>query len=258
MKEISFIIVNYKSRNFLEKCADSIGKKAKNFDFEIIIVNNDEKNLEIESENIKNIKILEINKNMGFGASCNRGADKAEGEISCFLNPDAQILSGNLGEILESFKNNKEAGIIGPKVIEKNGDTQKWSAGKEMDLVEVLRSNLGFPRSRKIWESDEETEADWATGAAMFIKKDLFTELGGFDENFFLYFEDIDLCKRARERGKKVIYFPYFKVRHIGGASSANRNNQKKEYYESQDYYFEKWFGRNKKNLVRFLRKFHF
>lgn len=255
MKKIAFIIVNYRSREYLRGCLASVFENLGDFYFEVIIVNNDEERLDdFERENIK---IIEINQNIGFGASSNRGAKEAEAEILCFLNPDTEILSKNIEDLIGEFEKDKKIEIVGPKVVDERGYVQKWSAGREINLKEIIKSNLGFPDSKKVWGGDKKIEADWVTGAAMFIKKETFEKLGGFDEKFFLYFEDIDLCKRVRERGDKIIYFPDFQVKHLGGKSNRNKKEQKKEYYKSQDYYFEKWFGKKTKSLIRFLRKLH-
>lgn len=269
--KLSFIIVNYKSREYLNRCVASIFKNVRGVDFEIIVVNNDEESISknsffipfsLSSGSLKReqffekVKVVEVSKNKGFGSSCNNGVKKAGGEILCFLNPDTEILSDNIKELLSEFI--ESVGVVGPKVIDESGEMQKWSVGKNIDLIEVLKNNFGFSESKKVWESDKKMEPDWVTGATMLIRKNLFLKLGGFDEKFFLYFEDIDLCKRAQKAGKSIIYFPKFKVKHIGGKSSRNKKEQKKEYYKSQDYYFEKWYGKKTSWLLGFLRKFHF
>ncbi|MDO8529729.1 MAG: galactosyltransferase-related protein, partial [bacterium] len=85
--------------------------------------------------------------------------------------------------------------------------------------------------------------------------KNIFQEINGFDENFFMYFEDVDLCKRVREKGYKIIYLPEFIVKHLSGKSLKNKREQKRYFYSSQDYYFEKHFGKMTSNLVKLLRR---
>jgi len=249
--KLSFIIVNYRSKRYLKKCVVSLFNKIKDVNFEIIIVNNDENDL-IELENAK---IINLKKNVGFGKANNIGAQKAVGEFLCFLNPDTIILSENIGKIIKEFKRNSVAGIIGPRLIGKFNETQWWCAGVEITLWDLIKNNLGFKKSRRIWESRIKKEADWVSGAALFIPRPLFLKLGGFDENFFMYFEDVDLCRRAKELGKKIIYFPEVKIKHWGGKSNTCEKNQKKEYYESQDYYFKKYHGRLIGWAVRVLRR---
>ena len=267
MKKISIIIVNYKSREYLDECMTSIFNNFGDLGFEIIIINNDrahilpkadEVRLGLEMANDEKVKIIEVGKNNGFGTSCNIGAKKSSGDILLLLNPDTKVLSNNVEKLLDEFKKDKNIGIIGSNILEEDEFIQKWSAGKELNIMEIIKNNLGLSKNKKILKNKEQREVDWVTGAAMFIRRDLFLEMGGFDEMFFLYFEDIDLCKRVRESGKKVILFPEFKIKHFGGKSSKDKKKQKREYYKSQDYYFEKWFGKKTKRLLRFLRKFHF
>ena len=278
--ELSIIIVNYQSEEYLKKCLLSLRNKIKDFEPEIIVVNNDDKKINIMSFRAPDasrgveksrdpsassdmlsdcaqddIKIINSGENLGFGKANNLAAKNASGEILWFLNPDTKIIPENIKELLNKFSSNPKVGIIGPKLITESGNIQGWIAGYETNLWNLIRNNLGFPKSKKIWESEEKKEADWVTGAAMFIKKDLFQKLGGFDEKFFMYFEDEDLCKRARQTGYKVIYCPNFIVRHLGGKSFENKKEQKKYYYASQDYYFQKHFGKFTAFWVKVLRK---
>lgn len=207
---------------------------------EIIIVNNDKKESLMEiKKNFPEIKILKQKKNFGFGPACNLGAKNATGELLFFLNPDAEIISGQLQDIFIEFLNEK-IGVLGCKIITKSEQVQPWSAGVEKNLKDLFKNNLGIKRSKKIWESQKKITADWVAATAMFIRRDLFQRLGGFDEKFFMYFEDVDLCRRVQKTGKKIIYFPGLTVMHSGGSSFENKKNQKKHYYLSQEYYFKK------------------
>jgi len=263
--KLSFIIINYRSREYLEKCISSVFECVQNVGFEIIVVNNDleklkcnEKRSDANNKFKNNLKIIEVNENIGFGRGCNVGAKEAKGEILCFLNPDTEIVSKSIDNILKEFESNKEVGVIGSKIIEKNGKVQDWIVGGELTLGKIIKNNIGIISDKKIWNSKEKQDVDWVTGAVLFIRKNLFEKIDGFDKNFFMYFEDIDLCKRVRLEKYKIIYFPNFIVQHLGGGSVKSRKMQKKEYYKSQDYYFEKWFGKKTKNILRFLRKFYF
>ena len=246
--QVSFIIVNYNSRRFLRDCISSVKKNSASLSCEIIIANNDSDVL-----NFPEAKILSLKNNLGFGAGCNAGAKIAQGEILCFLNPDTEILA-SIKKIINYFSTDKRIGVIGPKLITQENKTQYWCAGVETNLWNILRNNLGFPKSKKIWNSQESVECDWVSGAALFIKKSVFREVQGFDEDFFVYYEDEDLCKRVKEKRYKIIYFPEFTVRHFGGKSFENKKNQKESYYKSQDYYFKKHFGKISTNLLKLIR----
>lgn len=259
--KISFIIVNYRSAGVLKKCITSVFDNAKETNFEIVVVNNEKDkltNFGLDANIFSQLEIVEIGENVGFGKACNAGTQKAKGDIFCFLNPDAEIMSHNLSDIVEEMERDQNVGIIGPKIIKKDGAVQSWSVGKEFRLIDLVMNHLGLSRSEKMWKCDRKICVDWVTGAALFSRRDVFEALEGFDEAFFLYFEDMDLCKRARFLGRRVLYFPDFSVVHHGGRSMKSEKQQKKAYYDSQDYYFEKHFGKKEGFFVRMLRKVFF
>jgi GT2 family glycosyltransferase len=238
--KLSIIIVNYQSEKYLAKCISSIQEKVLGVEYEIIVVNND-KNTLLEAKLPKEIKTINSGKNIGFGAACNLGSRMAQGEILCFLNPDTEIISEKITELIQEF-NSANIGIVGPRLVDKKNNTQEWIAGQEVTILSTLLNNLGYKRDKKIWESNSPVECAWVSGAAMFIRKDIFQKLGGFDEKFFMYFEDTDLCRRARQLGHKVLYFPEFLIKHLGGKSFVDKKTQKAYYYKSQCRYFGKYF----------------
>jgi GT2 family glycosyltransferase len=238
----SVIVVNFRSEQYLEGCLASVCNWIGSDEAEIIIVNNDpDKDLKMIQKNFPQVILIDTGKNLGFGKAANLGAQKALGNILFFLNPDAEIGSKNSQEVLNMIKENINWGIVGARLENEHYKVQEWIAGKETSLVELFWNNIGFPRSRRLWECKEKTKVDWISAAAIFIRRDLFLEVGGFDENFFMYFEDMDLSKRIRNIGKEIIYYPDFVVSHKGGRSYGNdRESQKAHYYDSQELYFKK------------------
>jgi GT2 family glycosyltransferase len=255
--DISVIIPNYRSECYLVKSIASVREKIGSlFNAEIILVNNDEKE---RLENVKNlfkdVFIIDHGKNIGFGAAINLGARIAQGNYLLFLNPDCEIMSGDIRQIIDEFESDKNIGVLGCQLVGENGSIQKWSAGTEMTTVNLIKNNLGFSSSRKIWENENKIKASWVAGTAMFIRKELFKELGGFDEEYFMYFEDVDLCKRAEEAKKKNYFFPHFKVKHHGGGSYEDKKRQKKHYYDSQRHYFKKHNGKISYYILNILQQ---
>ncbi|MFA6383565.1 MAG: glycosyltransferase family 2 protein [Parcubacteria group bacterium] len=240
-KELSIVIVNYRSEKYLGKCISSIKEKILDADYEIIVVNNDKEKL-LEAQLPKEIRLINSGGNIGFGAACNLGAKSAQGEILCFLNPDTEIISSSFSGVLYKFAKDNKLAIVGPKLVNEGGETQEWIAGGEITIWSTILNNFGYKRDQKIWESVAPMECAWVSGAAMFIRKDIFDRLGGFDEKFFMYFEDSDLCRRARQLGYKVLYFPEFIVKHFGGKSWLDKKTQKAYYHKSQRRYFSKYF----------------
>lgn len=234
---LSIIIVNYKSEKYLEKCVSSIKEKLLDVDYEIIIVNNDK---DLGAVPLKNINWIRTGKNMGFGTACNLGAKNARGKFICFLNPDTEIISENISELLNKLKNNDNIAAIGPRLLTEDGKTQWWCAGKEFSLWRLVKNNIGLTESKKIWESQKEIFADWVSGAAFFIKKEIFKKTKGFDEKFFLYFEDEDLCRRIKSLGYDILYCPEFSILHKGGRSRESFLKQKMQFFKSMLLYIRK------------------
>ena len=252
---LAIIIVNYQSQAYLRTCLESIYRQIKSMPCEIVVVNNDEQeDILALKKDFPEIKIIKTEKNIGFGRGANLGVENSRGEWLLFLNPDTELLSDH-AKTIRLFEKISAVGIIGPKLVDENDVLQEWIAGAEITLGSLICNKFGFGQSKKIWESAVSREADWISGAVLTIRRELFAELKGFDENIFMYFEDVDLCRRARAAGKKIIYFPEEKIRHWGGRSSADKKAQKKNYYTAQDYYFCKHYGRTYAGLVRFLRK---
>jgi len=256
-KKLSIIIIPFRSVGHLERCVASIYKKlGDSFSWEIILVNNDkDQNIISFPMDFSKIKLLDHKKNVGFGTGINLGAKLAEGEFLLILNPDTEIITDNISKVFDEFSKDDKIGIIGGGILDRKNQNQEWSAGKELSLYDLARNNLGVSRSESIWNSSRKTECDWVAGTVMFIKKDLFEKLGGFDEKFFMYFEDMDLCRRVRQLGKKIIFFPEFKIFHGSGESYEDKRLQKKHYYDSMEKYFQKNHGWLSWIIVKIFRK---
>ncbi len=259
--DISFIIVNYKSAHLLSACIASIQKNSLDLLTETIIINNDDVALSL---NLPKVTVLNQADNLGFAKACNIGARAATGKFIFFLNPDAELLTSNLDVLIDTL-GQEDVAIVAPNLLNTENKSQQWSAGSDITPLEILKNNLGIVSSKKIWTSSVPTEAEWVSGAAFMLSKKLFLEIDGFDEHFFMYFEDVDLCRRFRTAGKKIILLPSVKVRHLSGKSRTSHSSQKAQYYFSQNYYLKKHFSPTKalaihclKKVVLFLRTYSF
>jgi len=255
-KKLSVIIVNYRSEGYLKRCIASIYNQASQNETEIIVVNNDEKEeLDNISKEFPEINIVNLRKNVGFGAANNIGVKKAQSSHLLFLNPDTEIIKIDIAEVTRKMDDDPTAGIIGVKIIDAGGGLQEWAVGfSEVNLLDLIRNNVGL--AKKFMSAGESAkEIFWVSGAAFFMPKKLFWEVGGFDEKYFLYYEDVDLCKAVRKAGKKIRHMPEVVVKHIGGGSHADEARQKADFYVSQEYYFQKHFGPVQAKLVKILRK---
>ncbi|KKQ45180.1 MAG: glycosyl transferase family 2 [Candidatus Moranbacteria bacterium GW2011_GWC2_37_8] len=246
--DISVIIINYRSEKFLAPCISSVQTFFKNISYEIIIINNDSTSLKDIAE-IPYVKVMNLPLNEGFATACNIGAEIAKSKILFFLNPDTQIANMIEDELISAL-NFPGVGIVAPTLILPNKEIQPWSAGQSLNLWALLKNN--FAENKHF--NNKEAAFDWVSGAAFFISKKLFTTINGFDEKFFMYFEDIDLCKRIRNKKFLIHRLSSFSVIHFGGQSYDNKALQKEHYYASQDYYFKKHFGILISYLVKVIR----
>lgn len=256
-KDLSVIIVTFNDSGHLKRCIDSVYKKFSPLSsWEIILVNNDKRqDVQKLPVDFSKIRLIDHGENVGFGSAMNMGAKIAKGEHLLIFNPDTEVVSNNISALLGEFSRDKDIGIVGGGVFSRDGNKQAWSAGKEISFYDLVRNNLGISRSKDIWNSEKMTPCDWVAGTSMFIKKDLFDKIGGFDEEFFMYFEDMDLCRRVRKEGKKVVFFPEFKIYHGSGKSYNDKRLQKSHYYDSMEQFFKKNASLPSYFTVKLLRK---
>lgn len=248
---ISVIIVQYNNSRLTYTAIESFRKFHKG-NYEIILVDNGstEPDAVEFAKDIPGLKLICLDTNLGFGKANNLAAQKSSGDILLFLNNDTVTTSEFLHKIEEEFSSDSSIGIIGPKLFNSDGSLQ-LSYGKLPSLfVEftdklfysmVDKKNklaLNYLKNRYL----EKECTGWVTGAALFIRKNLFSDLNGFDESFFMYFEDKELCKRVIDSGNKVVFSPESSLIHLRGASlnDPNREFLDKKYRESQLIYYKK------------------
>lgn len=250
----SIIIINYKTPELTAQCLRGLLALPKPENREIIIIDNasgDDSVAKLKTEFQDKIQIISNRINLGFAGANNQGAALAQGELLLFLNSDTIIKDDILSSCEAIFKGDNKIGIVSPRLMLENGEPQKMAYNHFPTLWKLItrksKQEIRVPSEAKI------LEVDWVSGCALVIKKDLFNKLGGWDDNFFLYFEDVDLCKRTKELGYKVVVNLKTSLIHLGGKSLAKQSERKKYYYEAQDYYFEK----NKKYLSQMIIKFY-
>lgn len=250
---ISIIIVNYRSKNDLIRCLFDLSSLPCAHDLEVIIVNNDPDQLLIPTHSFTQ-HIIEVNQNIGFGCAHNYGIAFASRPYLLLLNPDTHSFSSNFLDILELLADHKT--IAAPQIFNKNGSIQKWSCGNRVTPWSIIANNFGI--YKRSWNTSRIRSVYWVSGAALFISRTLFQKLGGFDESFFLYYEDVDLCERLQKIGGRVLLDPHATLIHTsGGSSRKTRLFQKKCYYRSQDLFITKHFSSVHGFFLRILRVFH-
>ena len=256
----SFIIVNYRSVDCLASWFESLihtGLRPEKY--EVIIANNDpdERSALMTLKQEYSFRLIDTGQNPGFGASINQVVPLVFGHYLVFCNPDTRFINGDMNALPQLFEEDPLLGAIGLQLVTAWGRPERWSVGESITLWQIIKNNLSYFSIRKpLWEHTEPTIVDWVSGAAFIIPKEIFQKLGGFDEQFFLYFEDADLCERVRQPGLHILYYPLIRLRHTGGQSMPSLREQKCSYFKSQLYYFRKHRPWWEATLLSFLRRF--
>ena len=245
--KFSVITVNYKSWPYTMRCIDSLYGTGYE-EFEVVVVDNDP---EVPPEIAHPVSLIRNPENVGFARACNQGVAASSGEYVVFVNPDTLVEVGFF-EALERFLDeNPRAGVVSPRLVGADGDPQ-LTARKELTFVSGILGRTSlltrlFPKSRVVrrffpaaQELSGPTRVDWVSGTCMAVRREILEEIGPLDERFFMYFEDADLCRRAREAGWLVYYLPQIEVFHHSGASSRNRARAIWDLHKSAFLYHRK------------------
>ncbi len=227
---LSIIIINYKTFEVTSECITSVYKLLKKEipeKIEVIVVDNGSGKGEVvkfhKLRDKAGFKFLSSEKNLGFSGGCNFGAEMAEGQILFFLNSDTQVKKG-VSEMINFLIKNQKVGIIGAKLEKPNGKIEK-SAGKFYNLLNLFLmlflsgEKLGLVR----FAPTKVRKVDWVSGGALMIKKNLFQKLEGFDEEYFMYVEDMDLCLRSQKEGLETFYFADSRIIHKEHGSGSRK-----------------------------------
>lgn len=222
-KKISAVIVTFNSQKTIKECIDSI--LTLNPGVEIIVFDNNssDKTCSVVKSFGKNVVLIESDDNLGFGKGNNRAAKAASGDYLIFLNPDTKLVTPRGFDILvKTLRNNKSFGLVGPKLLYPDGKTRKTVRNLPTVFGAFEEYILGRKGAYDFYTPDCSSlcEVESIVGACMAIKKDLFDKVGGFDERYFLYYEDLQLCKDVRNLLRlKVGYLPSVSLEHIEGVS---------------------------------------
>jgi hypothetical protein len=218
--DVSIVIVSYNTRDLLDACLTSIYRSRPGMAFEVIVVDNNSSDGSVPmlQSRFKLVSVIINNENLGFAAACNQGIRIARGEYILLLNSDTEILSDTLfrlRRLLSSIRPELKIGIIGCKIVNSDG-TLQYSAGKFPSIWSTITDMFKPRHKRKYYLSgyDEAHEVDWVTGAFMLIDRRLIQDAGLMDERYFMYYEEVDYCLKAKNMGWKVFYWPSIGIIH--------------------------------------------
>jgi hypothetical protein len=246
---VSVILINHNRQNDTRRAIESLKRFSP--DAEIILVDNhsDDNSVEVFRRELPGVTLLPLDENYGFGVANNRGAEIAHGEYLLILNNDTELLEDTPLKLVTIMKQNEHIGALGPMIVNPDGSFQ-WSFGSQPTFLNEWRTRQAtrklLRRGRTYQDSFAEQfaggcDVDWLTGAALMIPKKLFDQIGGFNESYFIYFEDADICKRIRNLGYSVRYEPVGKLIHYGGIDTPIRRPARLhfEYRKSEVLYYK-------------------
>jgi GT2 family glycosyltransferase len=263
--DLSIIIVTWNSQEFIRNCLDSIFLSQGNFNIEVILVDNNssDETVKIVEQLYPQVNLIQNKKNLGYAKANNQGIEEAKGKYILLLNPDTQVLEDALSLMYEFMEENPDVGALGPKLL--NPDKSVQASCRQFPTFSTLiwefsGLNRLFPRSRVFgrWRMgyfgcDKQREVDQPMGSCLMLRRATLEDVGIFDENFVMFFNDVDLCYRIKKRDWKIYFYPEAKVIHYKGAST---KKAKARMIWLSHLAFYKFFQKHKTGLVNRLLLF--
>jgi len=251
--KISVIVISFNGLAFIHDCLETVRLSLETTDAEIIVVDNGSTDgtLELIKDKFPDVNLVENKKNLGFARAANQGFDKAQGQYILLLNQDTRIRNYAIAKLAGKMQSDPKIGTIGPKFIGFDGRLQKAcrSFPRYRDFLYIITGlSTLFPESKIFshWKMGwfdhlSEREVDQPMGAALMIRRSLLEELGGFDERFRIFFNDVDFCRRAKSSGYISLYYPSAVIEHYyGGTIRTMKSKMILEWHRALSKYFIK------------------
>jgi GT2 family glycosyltransferase len=250
--DLSVVIVSWNVRDLLRDCLRSLRESPDGLDVEIVVVDNasTDRSAAMVREEFPGVKLVELMENTGYAAANNRGIEASAGRYVLALNPDVLVKPGALGTIVEKLDAQPRVAAVGPLNLDEN-DRVRASARRFPTITAMLYQHtllrLAWPlrapyREYKMrdFRWDRELAVDQPMGAALAVRRSALKEVGGWDEGFFMYFEEVDLCRRIKDRGGEILFLPQSRIVHLGGRSTAQvRSKKQMMIFRSMFRYFD-------------------
>lgn len=252
--KIAIVILNWNGRNLLEKFLPSVVQYSPQADIYVADNASSDDSVAFVEKNYPSVRLIKLPTNSGYAKGYNQALRQISAEVFCLLNSDVEVTERWLAPIQKLFSQ-PEIGALQPKILDYNHPERFEYAGAAGGFID----KYGFPFCRgRIFDTiekdkgqyNQQTDIFWASGACLFIRKDIFEQINGFDEDFFAHQEEIDLCWRIHKVGKRVVFTPESVVYHVGGATLAT-NNPRKTYLNFRNGLFMLLKNLPKKGLYR-------
>ena len=229
--KLSFIIVTWNTAEITKKCVETINKYIPHQ--EIIVVDNGSQDNTVSLlSKYKNVKIIENHANLGFAKANNIGLKSVTSEYVVFMNSDIELLDANILNMIDFLKNNPDIGIIGPKFLNPDLTPQGSVFPPQTALNAFKEFWLNKPNafSKYVPENQNPIQVSYISGGCLAVNKHFFESIGGWNEKYYFYFEDMDLCRKVNQIGKQVYFYPGCQIIHRHGASGKNLAPQKDQW----------------------------
>lgn len=230
--DLSIVIVNYNSKNFIDQCLKSILRFSEGIDYEIVVVDNasQDGSAEFLKEKYPTVRLIANNENLFFAKANNQAIHQSQGRYILLLNPDTEILDDSVQRVVRAMDHHTDWGAVGCRLTLPNGKLQQTGnrfPSFLFGVFELLFINKIFPGN---WINRHNQYGDWnrqslrildaVSGACLFVRREVFDDIGLLDEGFVMYSEEVDLCARIHRRGWKVLYYPDCQIiHHVGGST---------------------------------------
>jgi len=257
--QLSVIILNYNVRYFLEQCVLSVQEAIAAIDAEIIVIDNNssDESVLMMKERFPEVKLIENKENFGFPKGNNIGVRQAKGKYLCILNPDTVVAEDTFVKILAFAERQNNLGIIGCKLIDGTGrflpESKRGIPSPWVAFTKIFGLYKIFPRTKffnqyyaQHLNENETGKVEILVGAFMFLERKLYEDLQGFDENCFMYADDIDLSYRALQMKRNNFYFHETTVLHYKGESTIKDGKYMMRFQESMNFFYQKHFKRSR------------
>ncbi|MDG1385004.1 MAG: glycosyltransferase family 2 protein [Flavobacteriaceae bacterium] len=247
--KLSVVILNYNVRYFLELCLQSVEAALVNIPSEIIVIDNNSKDgsCAMVKENFPSVVIIENNSNVGFSKANNQAVKIAKGEYVCILNPDTVVAEDTFESILEFANQQTNLGIIGCRLVDGLGvflpESKRNIPIVKIAIKKILGNSKAYYASHV--KEHETAKVEVLVGAFMVLKRSLYNSLEGFDEDYFMYGEDIDFSYKSLKKGYDNYYFGNTSVIHYKGESTRRNDIYLKRFYGAMQIFYKKHFKSN-------------
>jgi GT2 family glycosyltransferase len=261
--DLSIIIVSFNTCDVLLDCLTSVYAQTQGISYEVIVVDNasSDDTPSSVSEIFPDVRLIRNDENKGFSAANNQGICESVGKWIVLLNPDTRLIENSFQSIYGYLQEHSEFSILGPGIIDEKGQqspTRIWQDTPNDAAWKIL--GLYNPND-ELQRMADTKEALVISGCCFVIQRELFEQVGLLDENYFLYNEEDDFCRRAREQGKRICFFPETSILHLLGKSTHQPEHREKvilEAYKSNLYFYSKYYSCSWNFILRSLYKVTF